>query len=383
MAEVEEKKKKVEEEPEKNVKCEDCKPGAPLWMATFADMATLLMAFFVLILSFSDVKVDKYKAVVGSLINAFGMPKIQLVPMGATMISSDFSPSITSPTPINQINQKPEDPDKDIPERRVDPDSNDFDVESEKRKLEQLLRSEIENGQVEIKLEGNKVVVELKGTGIAGPDSSESSDIKKAGILSNERIGLVAKVSEAQQQIKAEVEVRQELRDKQVAESQLKTKSPKAQEILQKELTREVAELNDTLKSQIDAGNVEIERRQDEVAILLAEKATFKDGGADISPEAVEALKDVRDTILNSQGKIIVAGHTDNMPIFESGRFASNWDLSSARAAAVAHAMSSLLGVPMSRIEIEAHADTKPIADNSTEEGRQKNRRVEIRLKGA
>jgi len=372
-----------EEEEGKKVKCEDCKPGAPLWMATFADMATLLMAFFVLLLSFSDVKVDQYKAVVGSLANAFGMPKVQIIPMGATVMPSDFSPSITRQTPINQLNQEVTNPEKDVPEEKKNPDSDDFDVEEEKRKLEQLLKTEITNAQVEVKLEGNKVVVELKGTGVVGPDSTESKDVKKAGIVSPERIGLVAKVSEAQQQIKAEVEVRQELRDKQLAESQLKTKSPKAQEELEKQLTREVAELNDTLKSEIEAGNVQVERREDEVAILLAEKATFKDGGADISPEAVEALKDVKDTILKSQGKIIVAGHTDNMPIFESGRFASNWDLSSARAAAVAHAMSSLLGVPMSRIEIEAHADTKPIADNSTEEGRKKNRRVEIRMKGA
>jgi len=370
-----------EEEDDKKVKCEDCKPGAPLWMATFADMATLLMAFFVLILSFSDVKVDKYKAVVGSLINAFGMPKVQIIPMGTTVMPSDFSPSITRQTPINQLNQEVTDPEKDVPEEKQNPDSDDFDIEEEKRKLEQLLKTEITNAQVEVKLEGNKVVVELKGTGVIGPDSAESKDVQKAGIVSPERIGLVAKVSEAQQQIKAEVEVRQELRDKQLAESQLKTKSPKAQEELEKQLTREVAELNDSLKSEIEAGNVQVERRKDEVAILLAEKATFKDGGADISPEAVEALKDVRDTILKSQGKIIIAGHTDNMPIFESGRFVSNWDLSSARAAAVAHAMSSLLNVPMARIEIEAHADTKPIADNSTEEGRKKNRRVEIRLK--
>jgi len=372
-----------EEEPEKDTKCEECKPGAPLWMATFADMATLLMAFFVLLLSFSDVKVDKYKAVVGSLANAFGMPKVQIIPMGVTLMPSDFSPSISSPVPINQLNQETTTPEKDEPEKNQSPDSNDFDVNKEKRKLEQALKDEIVNGQVTVKLDGKKLVVELKGTGLSGEDQIESSDSKKAGIVSDERIGLVAKVSQAQQQIKAEVEVREELRGKQIAESQLNTRDPKAIEKLDEELTREVAKLNDTLKSEIEAGHVSIERRPNEVAILLAEKATFSDGGADITPEAVEALKDVKDQILKSAGKIVIAGHTDNMPIFDDGNFTSNWDLSSARAAAVAHAMSSLLGVPMSRIEIEAHADTKPIADNGTEEGRKKNRRVEILLKGA
>ena len=52
-----------EQEPEEPVECEPCKSGSPAWMATFADMATLLMAFFVLILSFAHVNVPKYKEV--------------------------------------------------------------------------------------------------------------------------------------------------------------------------------------------------------------------------------------------------------------------------------------------------------------------------------
>ena len=49
--------------------CAPCKPGAPAWMATFADMATLLMAFFVLILSFAEMNVPKFKQISGSLKN--------------------------------------------------------------------------------------------------------------------------------------------------------------------------------------------------------------------------------------------------------------------------------------------------------------------------
>ena len=73
----------VEEEEELECEeCEECVKGAPAWMSTFADMATLLMAFFVLILSFAEFNVPKFKQISGSLKNAFGIhqnliPKIK------------------------------------------------------------------------------------------------------------------------------------------------------------------------------------------------------------------------------------------------------------------------------------------------------------------
>ena len=60
---------------EKPEGCPECKSGAPGWMATFADMATLLMAFFVLLLSFSDTELPKFEQINGSLKNAFGVKK--------------------------------------------------------------------------------------------------------------------------------------------------------------------------------------------------------------------------------------------------------------------------------------------------------------------
>ena len=85
------------EEEEQDEECPKCPPvGAPAWMATFADMATLLMAFFVLILSFAEFNVPKFKQISGSLKNAFG---VQLVipiveqPKGTTVLSLNFSPS--------------------------------------------------------------------------------------------------------------------------------------------------------------------------------------------------------------------------------------------------------------------------------------------------
>ena len=76
--------------------CPPCKSGSPAWMATFADMATLLMAFFVLILSFAEFNVPKFKQISGSLKNAFGVQKIVPIveqPKGTTVLSLNFSPT--------------------------------------------------------------------------------------------------------------------------------------------------------------------------------------------------------------------------------------------------------------------------------------------------
>ena len=84
----------VEEQEEEE--CPKCPPvGAPAWMATFADMATLLMAFFVLILSFAEFNVPKFKQISGSLKNAFGVQRIIPIveqPKGTTVLRiRDFS----------------------------------------------------------------------------------------------------------------------------------------------------------------------------------------------------------------------------------------------------------------------------------------------------
>ena len=91
---------KNEAEPEAEEEQEECPkcppPGAPAWMATFADMATLLMAFFVLILSFAEMNVPKFKQISGSMKDAFGVQRLVPVveqPKGTTVLSLNFSPS--------------------------------------------------------------------------------------------------------------------------------------------------------------------------------------------------------------------------------------------------------------------------------------------------
>jgi chemotaxis protein MotB len=90
--------------------CPKCPPeGLPAWMATFADMMALLMCFFVLLLSFSEMDVLKFKQIAGSMKYAFGVQnKIEVkdIPKGTSVIALEFRPGRPDPTPIDIIQQK-------------------------------------------------------------------------------------------------------------------------------------------------------------------------------------------------------------------------------------------------------------------------------------
>ena len=87
---------------------EDKAAGAPLWMATFADLMSLLMCFFVLILSFSELDVIKYKQIAEPMKDAFGVQQqmeLTSVPKGTSVVATEFQPGIPQPTPFETIQQ--------------------------------------------------------------------------------------------------------------------------------------------------------------------------------------------------------------------------------------------------------------------------------------
>ncbi|ROV59888.1 flagellar motor protein MotB [Vibrio ponticus] len=90
----------------------DCKcppPGAPLWMTTFSDLMSLLMCFFVLLLSFSEMDVLKFKQIAGSMKFAFGVQnqlEVKDIPKGTSIIAQEFRPGRPEPTPIDVIMQQ-------------------------------------------------------------------------------------------------------------------------------------------------------------------------------------------------------------------------------------------------------------------------------------
>lgn len=231
-----------------NQECPPCSKGAPLWVTTFGDLMSLLLCFFVLLLSFSEMDRHKYKQVAGSMEKAFGIQRKKNVSEsprhGLKMIAKDF-------------------------------------------------------------------------------------DQEAIATRTKEFIG--------------------------------------------RELEENFGDLYDTIRD-----DIEIEAGEDQMVIRLMGESTFDSGKADIKPELKPMILRIGQILAdNSAGDVVVAGHTDNVPI-RGGPFQSNLKLSIARAASVAQFLIDRTLIDPKRVATMGFGEFRPVAANSAETGRRKNRRVEI-----
>lgn len=220
--------------------------GAPAWMATFSDMATLLLTFFILLLSFANMDVVQFREMMGSIREAFGVQHenpgafqarassiVQIAEGGSPM-----SPSVLQHSPI----------------------------------VQQLLRRLREQG----------------------------------------------------------------------------------------------------LDSVVD---VQMHRRG--VSLRIRDGVLFQSGSDQLLPGGLPLLDGLADIAADMEQDLAIEGHTDDRPISNS-RFPSNWELSAGRATAVLRHLTETNGIDRGRMSIAGYADTHPVADNDTPEGRARNRRVEF-----
>ncbi len=255
--------------------CPKCEEGLPAYLATFADLMSLLMCFFVLLLSFAEIDAVRFKKMADSMKDAFGVqreiPANEIV-KGVSVIKQEFSPSpSTEPTVINEIHQQTTDEDK------------------------------------------------------------ENLDIKDA------------------------------------------------ERRLEEETQRQVADLKKILKEEIEKGLVEVEAAKTRIIVRIREKGSFPSGSARLDPGFFEVMDKISDKLATVPGRIIVAGHTDDIPI-HTRRFRSNWELSAARAVTVAHALLANPAIKPDRVVVEGLADTHPLVPNDSRAHRARNRRVELVL---
>ncbi len=392
MAE-ETKEKKTKPAEEEEHECEECPPkGAPAWMATFADMATLLMAFFVLILSFAEFNVPKFKQISGSLKNAFGIQRVVPVveqPKGTTVLSLNFSPN---PTPAVQDNLKQQTTETDQPkvelQTKTQDNTKDDGENEEAKELAENIKEAISRGDIDIEVLGEKVVLNFT------PTEAEEQNLPQ---LLQETLNTVESVKAAAGKSETEVLIgglEKQLADLATASSQRGKNDAEGKEgesIGQSEQNKSAQEeakkaqlaedkLKVALKEEIGEGLVNVDREEDKVIITVGSAGAFKSGSAELTKKAREIMAKIAEQNTKGRSEILVMGHTDNVPLTFGSNFRDNWDLAAARSASVVQQLSKNDSLDPKRMKAISYGETRPLESNETSTGRAKNRRIEIEI---
>jgi chemotaxis protein MotB len=143
------------------------------------------------------------------------------------------------------------------------------------------------------------------------------------------------------------------------------------------ELTPSMKFLSKSLETEIKNGMLELNLTPRGLVVSLRQAAFFPSGEDAIDPKTFSTVEKIADTIRKLPNSIRLEGHTDSVPI-HTARFRSNWELSAARGIAMLELLNTRYGVPRERLAIAGYAETIPVAENATEEGRAHNRRVDM-----
>ena len=367
--EEEEEEEKKEEETGED--CPACNKGAPAWMATFADMATLLMAFFVLILSFAQVNVPKYKEVAGSMRSAFGVqtviPSIE-PPTAESIILQQYERTVTDPTASNRIEEQK----TDEPPNEDELSFNIGDGSAETNAIDLLtqeLREEISQGMVNITRTES-------GIDVSFPVRQGSSEGGQR--ITGDMIDALARVAMVQANTSEMITLSggalqrgnsqnwynsEQYREESLASDRY--------ELIRSNLNEEIAE-----------GLAQVSLDGEDVIITLSEQGSFQSGSAELEQSFFDVLNRVGASLVGVGGLVEIEGHTDNVPLAFGGRYRDNWDLSSARSSRVADYLLQQGFLLAGSVVVEGYADTKPVASNDSLEGRALNRRIEVIVRG-
>ncbi len=299
--------------------------GIPAWVMTFADLMSLLMVFFVLLLSFSEMDLEKYEQVAGSMKNAFGVQreiKTMDMPKGTSVIAQEFSPGRPSPTPLNVIRQNSIDDTKQTLEFT--------DVTTKKAEGEDDQAGEDGDGALEQPIQRPTEAEQLQQLTSLGLDEE---------LLENYSQALNT--------------------DPQTAED--------AQQLLR------------ALGAEVRKGLIEISTEGKKILVRIHEKGSFPSGSASFRVDFLPVIVKLRGQLKTIKGQLRIAGHTDNVPI-NTVRFRSNWELSASRSVTVAHELLKNEELDSKRFVVEGYGDSHPLAPNDTPANRALNRRVELTI---
>lgn len=429
-----------------------CPPvGAPAWMATFADIAILLMAFFVLILSFAEFNQPKFKMIAGSLRESFGVQRdIPVVeqPRGTTVLELKFSPS-PEPSITKELTQDTtttEQPkirsDVDDQQKRSDHDQKQTGDQGEKseeerrdemrQELAQLLKQALQAGELTAKVEDDQVVLDYQ------PTSETEGSLEQAGMNNQFQQQTGAEDQMAQEQLAQDQQeglpqidpltgLPRDQENSGMPQEDLSNGLPQMAENQSTELSEEalmaelIEKLNDVAQNALEAetegdgaaegaanhpegidgqskaaiasdklavalrrelgeGLVQVEQRDGKVYVTVGAGGAFPSGTADLTQDAVEIMDRIAFAAMNEASSITVTGHTDDVPLSAGSQFRDNWGLAAARSASVVRELAGSGLIDPTQLTATSMGESQPVADNSTPEGREQNRRIEIEI---
>lgn len=229
-----------------NCKCPP--PGAPAWMTTFSDLMSLLMCFFVLLLSFSEMDVLKFKQIAGSMKFAFGVQnrlEVKDIPKGTSVIAMEFRPGRPEPTPIDVIMQQT------------------IDVTQESLNFHE------------------------------GESDRAGGTEREAGKLTGGQT------------------IDSDTRNNRESESEQPTQAQSASPSVE-EMERLAENIQKALERETEQGAIEIENLGQQIIIRIQEKGAFPEGSAFLQPKFRPLVRQIAELVKDVPGIVQVSGHTDN-----------------------------------------------------------------------
>jgi chemotaxis protein MotB len=250
-------------------------------------------------------------------------------------------------------------------------------LDETRRMLELNLLSQLESRERKIK-EQEKAISELDKTKQHFEtnliDLKEQITIQEQTI--NEQMNIIAELDATRLKIEYSLQDRHsdiEFREKRIKELQ--------NAIAQRDKAQRQIEID--LKEQINAQQVKLEKLAGKLKITFVDRILFNSGSVRINPEGKDLLSTFSESFKHLKGQnVIVQGHTDNVLIGPELRekYPTNWELSTARSAAVVRYLTENAGVEPQQCEASGYSFYRPVASNQTEDGRSQNRRIEIIL---
>lgn len=270
-------------------------------------------------------------------------------------------------------------------------------------RLEKDLRGKLASAEERLK-SAEEQIGSLKGSVKdlqASSESSKSELGKKVSSLVAEKDGLAQKLAQSQsfaatlraakdgeisdltRQLGLALDEKSKLEQAKAAAETARLDAEKAKEAEVAKVKQSFEDLASSLKSEIQAGEVKLTQLRGKLTVQLVDKILFDSGSDDIKPAGRKVLARIGRLLNEVQDKDLrIEGHTDDVPISDElrARFASNWELSTARATAVARYLQDAAKVDPKRLVAAGYGEHRPVASNDKPETRALNRRIEIVL---